>query len=64
MGKEIILVIAVVVSLVLIFLSLSRLNRLYLPKTTKTALIYLTLLAPVLGFILVFRIRDVVKSNV
>jgi len=54
MSKEIILVVAILVSIVLVYVTLVKLNSLSLPKVTRVVLTYLTVIVPILGFILVF----------
>lgn len=53
MTKEIVLVLAVIVSIVLIVVTLTKLNKLSLSKTNRLILTYLTIFIPLLGFILV-----------
>jgi hypothetical protein len=53
MTKEIILIIVVAASLILIAVTLPKINRLDVSKSRKTLLTYITILIPVLGYLLV-----------
>ncbi len=53
MSKEIILILALIVSIFLIVFTLTKLNKLSLSKTNKLFLTYLTIFIPLLGFIVV-----------
>jgi len=55
MNKEIILIVAVIASLALYYFTFSMMNKLKLNRATKIAYTYLTLLVPILGFIIVSR---------
>ncbi len=50
MAKEIMLIIAVIVSLALIVVTIPKIVKLNASKGLKTVLIYVTILVPVLGF--------------
>ena len=57
MTKEIILIAAVVLSVVIIYFTFKRMNKLTLSKPTRLAYTYLTLIIPILGYFLVSRHR-------
>jgi membrane-associated HD superfamily phosphohydrolase len=58
MSKEIVLVLAVIFSIILIAITLTKLDKLSLSKTNKMLLTYLTIFIPLLGFILVSRYKN------
>lgn len=58
MTKEIILIAAVVLSLAIIYFTFKKMNKLELSKPTRHAYTYLTLIIPLLGFILVSRHKN------
>lgn len=58
MTKEIILIIAVTLSVVLIVATLGQIGKLPVSKSRKNLLIYVTILIPVLGFFLVRSFKE------
>ncbi|MEJ8817923.1 hypothetical protein [Lacibacter sp. H407] len=62
MSREIVLVLAVIVSIILIVVTLTKLDKLALSKSNKLALTYLTIFIPPLGFLLVSGYKNSSKS--
>jgi hypothetical protein len=59
MAKELLLIVSFLISLVLYYITFSKINKLNVSKGTKAAFIYLTLLIPVLGYFIVQRHKKV-----
>jgi hypothetical protein len=55
MNKEIILIIAAILSIGFFYSSMVKLSRLKLSKSVKVIYVYLSILVPVLGWILISR---------
>jgi hypothetical protein len=58
MIKEIVLVAAVILSLVLAFIVLPKIGKLGVSKSNKLFLTYLTILFPIIGYFVVGRIES------
>jgi hypothetical protein len=58
MIKEIILVAAVMLSLVLAFIAIPKIGKLAVSKSNKLFLTYLTILFPIIGYFVVGRIES------
>ncbi len=53
--KELLLILFVVISIQFYFLTFKRISRFELSKKTKFLLVYLTLVLPIVGYLLVSR---------
>lgn len=62
MSRETILIIALIVSLLLVFYTIPKINKLNISKSKKSTLYYLTIGIPVLGFI-VTKILEGKEAN-
>jgi hypothetical protein len=58
MIKEIILVAAVILSLILAFIAIPKIGKLGVSKSNKLFLTYLTILFPIIGYLVVGRIKS------
>jgi hypothetical protein len=58
MIKEIVLVVAVILSLVLVFIAIPKIGKLGVSKSNKLFLTYQTILLPVIGYLVVGRIES------
>lgn len=56
--KESILLVSVIISLIVIGITFSKLNKLKLSKSKRSLLIYVTLIIPFLGLYLVSRVKE------
>jgi hypothetical protein len=59
MIKELVLIAMLVFSVVLVFSTIPKIGKLNTSKTSKQALIYLTILVPLIGFLVVRRFKTV-----
>ncbi len=62
MSKEMILILASVLFLFLAIFTINKISKLNVSKSYKTALIYITIVVPIIGFIL--AMREGRKSNI
>lgn len=58
MNKEVVLIIAMIVSLAIIVYTFKSIDKLQVSKSYKVTLYYLTILIPVLGLLLMLRARQ------
>ena len=56
--REILLIAAVILSLLIMVLTFKKLNKLNLPNSKRAMLIYVTLIVPILGYFLVSRTKS------